>query len=247
MTPFAGFPDGALAATPIPNLFFARVLPSIDSLAELKVTLHLLWRTSPGPKNPPCVPIDELQRDGTLLGALAAEPGGPAAALTDGLRRAVERGTLLRAAITYADVEREVVAPNTSRGRRGLAALRGRAAEASAPPTPSLPPSPASARPPIFELYEQNVGLVQPLIAEELRAAAELYPAAWIEDAFHQAVAYNRRNWRYIRRILERWATEGKNGSDAPPWGRVAGQAAATAPRRQWTQNVGAGDKLPDL
>ena len=50
MSRFVGFPDGALAATPIPNLFFARVLPEIDSLAELKLTLHVLWRTSPGPR-----------------------------------------------------------------------------------------------------------------------------------------------------------------------------------------------------
>ena len=35
MTPFAGFPDGALAATPIPNLFFARLLPVVRHLVSL--------------------------------------------------------------------------------------------------------------------------------------------------------------------------------------------------------------------
>ena len=62
----------------------------------------------------------------------------------------------------------------------------------------------------IFELYEQNVGLLTPLLVEELREAAESYPPEWIEEAFREAVGYNRRNWRYVRRILENWATQGR-------------------------------------
>ena len=65
-------------------------------------------------------------------------------------------------------------------------------------------------RPTIYELYEQNVGLLTPLLVEELREAAETYPAEWIEEAFREAVGYNRRNWRYVRRILENWATQGR-------------------------------------
>ncbi|QBD80891.1 DnaD domain protein [Ktedonosporobacter rubrisoli] len=65
-------------------------------------------------------------------------------------------------------------------------------------------------RPNIFVLYEQNVGLLSPLIAEELKDAAERYPAEWIEDAFREAVQQNKRKWSYIRAILRRWETEGK-------------------------------------
>jgi DNA replication protein len=246
VTPFAGFPDGALAATPIQNLFFARLLPEIGSLAELKVTLHVLWRTSAGPRNPSWLSLDELKRDATLLGGLAEQPGGPGAALLAGLAAAADRGTILRTTVTYADVEREVVAPNTARGRRGLATLRARAGGDPAPEIVAPPSAPASARPPIFDLYEQNVGLVQPLIADELRAAAELYPGAWIEDAFHQAVAYNRRSWRYVKRILERWATEGRQSSDATP-GRRAASNPQASPRREWVETYRPGERLPDL
>ena len=52
-------------------------------------------------------------------------------------------------------------------------------------------------RPNIFGLYEQNVGLLQPLIVEELREAEKTYPRNWIEDAFRIAVERNVRNWRY--------------------------------------------------
>jgi DnaD/phage-associated family protein len=73
-----------------------------------------------------------------------------------------------------------------------------------------LAPVVALPRPGIYDLYEQNFGLLTPLVTEVVREAERQYPPEWIEDAFREAVAYNRRNWRYIRRILENWATEGR-------------------------------------
>jgi DnaD/phage-associated family protein len=65
-------------------------------------------------------------------------------------------------------------------------------------------------RPNIFVLYEQNIGLLSPLIAEDLKDAADQYPAEWIEAAFREAVQHNKRKWTYIRAILRRWETEGR-------------------------------------
>ena len=74
---------------------------------------------------------------------------------------------------------------------------------------------PADSRQPsavnIFVLYEQNIGMITPMIAEELQEADKLYPPGWIEEAFKEAVTLNKRSWRYIARILERWASEGKD------------------------------------
>ena len=39
-------------------------------------------------------------------------------------------------------------------------------------------------RPNIFALYEQNIGLLTPLIAEDLKDAINHYPEEWIEAAF---------------------------------------------------------------
>ncbi|MGI8589246.1 MAG: DnaD domain-containing protein [Chloroflexia bacterium] len=63
----------------------------------------------------------------------------------------------------------------------------------------------------IFELYEQNIGVITPLLAEQLAEAERTYPSAWIEDAFTEAVSYNKRNWKYVSRILENWAAKGKD------------------------------------
>jgi DNA replication protein len=65
-------------------------------------------------------------------------------------------------------------------------------------------------RPNIFVLYEQNIGLLSPLIADELKDAADHFPMEWIETAFREAVQHNKRKWSYIRAILRRWETEGR-------------------------------------
>jgi DNA replication protein len=66
----------------------------------------------------------------------------------------------------------------------------------------------------IFALYEQNIGMITPMIAEELKEADKIYPPQWIEEAFKEAVTLNKRSWRYIARILERWASEGKDSGE---------------------------------
>jgi DnaD/phage-associated family protein len=66
----------------------------------------------------------------------------------------------------------------------------------------------------VFALYEQNIGMITPMIAEELKEAEKIYPPQWIEEAFKEAVTLNKRSWKYIARILERWASEGKDSGE---------------------------------
>ena len=66
----------------------------------------------------------------------------------------------------------------------------------------------------VFALYEQNIGIITPMIAEELKEAGKLYPTQWIEEAFKEAVTLNKRSWKYIAHILERWASEGKDSGE---------------------------------
>jgi len=43
MQGFNGFPDGQLKTIALPALFFSELLPIIDDLAELRVTLYAFW------------------------------------------------------------------------------------------------------------------------------------------------------------------------------------------------------------
>ncbi len=215
MRPFAGFPPGGMKSTPVPNLVFSELLPQIEDLAELKVTLHVFWVLYQKKGFPRFVTLRELLDDGTLLLGLKGGGRAPEEALREGLGLAVARGTLLHLETELSGVEQELYFVNTDQSRKAVAKLRsgeldiGQVVLGGSGASTAVPE-----RPNIFTLYEQNVGLLTPLLAEELSEAERLYPAPWIEDAFRQAVAYNRRSWQYIRRILERWAVEGKKDEE---------------------------------
>jgi DnaD/phage-associated family protein len=203
---FSGFPAGKLEVTPLPNLFFSELLPTIDDLAELKVTLHLFWLLAH--RKTPYVRASELRADRTLLQSLNTAN----VTLEDALARAVARGTVLR----YDHADDPLYFLNTERGRRALEKI-----ERENPPRANLVPEPVTPqeRPNIFALYEQNIGLLTPLIVEELKEAEREYPSDWIAEAIRLAVEHNKRNWRYARAILERWKTEGRDaGKKKKTW-----------------------------
>ena len=211
MKGFAGFPSGRLRATRIPSLFFSELLPAIDTLAELKVTLYCFWLAGRRPHFPPGVRRAELLADEGLLAGLAEPERDAVEALQEGLERAVARGTLIHVTMETGGRSEDWYFLNTESGRAAVERLRrgdwGELAEV-APTAVRLEVE----RPNIFVLYEQNIGLLQPMIAEELREAEQRYPPDWIEEAFREAARMNKRNWRYVQAILERWATEGRNG-----------------------------------
>ena len=66
-----------------------------------------------------------------------------------------------------------------------------------------------SIRPPIFAIYEQEIGPLTPMISEELQQAEKDYLPGWVEDAIHEAAIHNKRSWKYIDVILKRWKADG--------------------------------------
>jgi DnaD/phage-associated family protein len=75
---------------------------------------------------------------------------------------------------------------------------------------PSLSVPLQTERPNIFTLFEQNIGFLGTSIVEEIKDALDLYPEEWVEAAIHEAAVHNKRSWSYIRAILRRWETEGR-------------------------------------
>jgi DNA replication protein len=230
---FAGFPDGRLQATVLPNLFFSELLGAIDDLGELKVILYVFWRLGQRKRYPPYLTRRELEADAVLRAGLAGQGEG---ALGRGLDRAVERQVLLRRSIEWRGQAEECYFLNAASGRRAVRDLESGRLDLGQVVLHEEP-SGRTDRPDVYRLYEQNVGMLTPLIVEELGEAERRYPGEWIEEAFRQAVTYNRRNWKYVQRILERWAAEGKD--DAPP-GRGPGPPAPARPiRRPSSRSLG--------
>ncbi len=209
---FAGFPEGRVRLTPVPDPFFTELLPQIDHLGELKVTLYAFWALARQRGSRRFLRQEDLTADRRLLVSLAAPGLSPQEALQEALERAVARGTLLRVVRQEADGDAAYYFLNSPRGRaaaRGLAEGAWRPEEA---PDPAL--SLERARPNIFVLYEQNIGPLTPLIAEALQEAEDTYPASWIEEAFRIAVENNVRKWSYIQAILEDWHAKGKDARE---------------------------------
>lgn len=218
MRHFDGFPAGRTRFTPIPDLFFTELLATIDDLDELRVVLFMFWSLNRQRGYPRYMMLEELEGESILIQALAPEglEGEEARdeaieALHRALERCVKRGALLR--MTVINQEREAVYffANTPQGRKAVRQVRegelvlettGYVREARLP---------VAQKANIFELYERNIGLLQPVLADELREAEDTYPADWIVDAFRIAAEGNARRWSYIRSILERWEREGKD------------------------------------
>lgn len=211
MQGFPGFPAGKLTTTPVPNLFFSELLPLIDNLAELKVVLHLFWLIGKKRGALRYARLDELLRDRRLLDGLATPKLSGEDVLRDALERAVARGALLRTEVMRGRETEEWYMINSAHGREVLERLASGELDLADDSGEDIQLQ--TERPTIFALYEQNIGLLTPMIADELRDAERHFPAEWIADAFREAVLRNKRSWKYVLAILERWRTEGRGGT----------------------------------
>ncbi len=204
---FNGFPD-RVRSIPAPAPLFGTLLEQIDDIAELKCLLRVIWLLQQKKGYPRFVTHSEALADRALTTSI-----GSADAVSHALDASVRRGTLAMAIIENEGREDRLYALNSDRDRRALAGVTSDAfvvGHSRTEPTPE-PWDANTERPNVFALYESNIGMLSPMIADELKAAEELYPTDWIEDAFREAALQNVRNWRYIVRILESWEREGRS------------------------------------
>jgi len=212
MKEFTGFP-AKTQFTPIPNVFFSNLLPQISDIAELKITLHIFWLLYPRKGYPRFTTYRELLSNTSLMSSLREGEKPPDEVLRNALEMAIKRGTILHIVLVIDGATEDVYFINTESDRQVVAkiqngelVLAGLKAGGQAYPDVETEPLPD-----IFTLYEQNIGMLTPMIAEELREAEKLYPEAWIRDAIKEAVTHGKRKWSYISAILERWVVEGKS------------------------------------
>ncbi len=198
---------------PIPSSFFERFMPRIRDIVALKILLTVYRVVDTLNADAPFVSEEEMFSDRSLIQGvrLAGSNREP----TDEIRRGIEilmaHDAIARLCVEEDDEESYWLMPKDSANMQRLAEyVRGERPFPYRASRSSATTRVAVERPNVFRLYEQNIGVLTPLIADQLIEAIELYPEHWIEDAIGEAVSLNRRNWRYIQRILERWGTEGR-------------------------------------
>ncbi len=210
----SGFPRDT-RYIPVPSPLLGELLREVQSIEELKCTLRVVGMVHQRRSRGSAVSVAELMADPVLVEALADRPGGARDATMRGVAEAVARGTLLQSGDGDAQSSDAFLFINDEPGRQALSrTARGGAASYAVEDVPAVGAA-TDSRPNIFTLYEENIGLLEsPLLAEELKEAEETYPQSWMEEAFKEAVTHNHRSWRYIARILERWAAEGKSNGE---------------------------------
>ena len=207
-TIYKGFPR-KVRYLPVPAPLLESLLEEIDDLAELKCTLRVIAMLHVKKGHPRFVTLGELQADRTLTRSLGQDGDSASQSIEQGMAKAVRRGTIAVASVEESGARQQLFTLNTEVNRTTLEKFAEGATQVSPLPV-SEPWVEPEDTPNIFALYEQNVGMLSPMIADELREAEELYPVEWISEAIREAVGLNKRSWRYISRILERWEHEGR-------------------------------------
>lgn len=220
---FSGFPHG-VHATSIPDPVLGILLEQIDDLAELKVTLRGFWLAKQKKGALRTVSHSEFLNDKVLVEGLRGIDTSPQETIQRGLALAVKRHTFLVFKSNPTRPDTTVYAVNTESDRRALSRLQASDKSSLTETTresthannydETYAQTSKNTKLNIFGLYENNIGTISPILAEDLKEAEDLYPWPWIGEAFQIAVTQNKRSWAYISAILRRWVDEGKDNGE---------------------------------
>ena len=208
MDSFKGFSLNKDLATSIPPEFFSVFLPRITDLFELKTVLYLFWYFENTEGEFPYFTPRQLEQDPLFLSGLGSSNDEQISNLQHSIQLA-EKDKIIFKATDHNLGETPVFFLNTSKGRQGLELLQNGSLKLQLENEFLVKLTKAS--PNIFKLYEENFGLITPIIAETLTELEESYPQEWIEEAFIEAIKNNVRKLRYVEVILKNWQEEGKH------------------------------------
>jgi DNA replication protein len=211
MKHFGGFPV-KMRFTTVPDIFFSHVMPDIEDIAELKTTLIVLQLLYKKRGYPRFTTLWELASHAGLGKTPDQEGKTFEENLKSTLQKAVDRGTILHLALVTESGEQDLYFLNTDADRQVMTKLMN--GEIALPGLEKAVPKQelaAGELPDAFTLYEDNIGMITPMIAEEIREAQKRFPEMWLRDAIKEAANQNKRKWSYIAAILERWSAEGRS------------------------------------
>ena len=168
---FQGFQESKKRFSALPDQFFSELLPAIDDLNELKVTIYLLWNAYTQGDFGTAFRLADVLLDQRFLDGLQSEGVEIEACVAQALEKAVGRGSLIEAADPGSGEALYFI--NSPRGRQA-AALLNQSGESLA--HTDVKPTLERIQANIFQLYEENIGTLTPLIADALRDAQGKLP-----------------------------------------------------------------------
>ncbi len=216
MSSFQGFLDGT-RYTQVPNLLLGTLLEKIEDICILKCVFRVLWLHSQKTGFPKFLGYEDISNDTTIRAVMSADIDKGGRSLYDVLDEIVSMNILIGINIHMDQGPEEIYMPNTQEGRRAVHYFKSQGLYMEHPERARDLQSETVPKPNIFSLYEDNIGIIGHIVAEELKEAETQYPSTWIDAAFREAVLNNKRSWRYVEAILKGWSREGKGRSNGEP------------------------------
>ena len=209
MDSFKGFLANKDQATPIPAEFFSSILPRISNIYELKTILYILWYLDHVELEYPYITLEQLRKDKLFLSGMGPTESEQIENLHQSIQKAVEYKVILDVQEELNTGKPSIYLVNNQLGIQALKLLENGSLRIM--PESDSPVKLGSAKPNTYQLYEENIGIITPIIADSLKDLEEIYPLEWIEEAIKEAIKNNVRKLRYIEVILKNWQEEGKD------------------------------------
>ncbi len=196
-----GFPlPDDFATTRVPNAVLGRVLSTIDDADEVKMILRAIWLLEHQRGYPRYITRDDLRRDRVLSVAIAVQSDFDRI-----LKSVIERGVFVEVSIN----DNTCLMLNTASARR---------ASIEVPSTTDILnkdnnnweiPAASTRHADAFRAYEENIGILSPMIRQSILAALEDFTDEDITRAVRIAVENESRSWSFVAGILRRWTRDG--------------------------------------
>ena len=196
---------------PFPVQLFTEILPRLHNESQLRATLYTWYAIMSKGSGQRYVYLSQLLTDPVLL-SWFTHLGGKNG-IQRGLDQSCREGIFLQLQIGEDD---KILAPNDESGARLITDMKS---ESVAHHNQSRDSSPETnyertVVSNVVEKYENEIGMLTPVIADMIAIAEQMYPTTWILEALDIAAQSNARSWKYVTAILARWKNEGKNNDN---------------------------------
>ena len=199
------FPLGDdFGSTRVPNAVLSAVLDQVAESETVKLILRAVWLLEHRRGFPASITVNELRQDRVLLRALKTQERFDAA-----LDHSLNLGVLIKFQLNNADA----LMLNTVSATRQVEHAKGKKSEdveddGWGDSVGSDMPNDA------FRSYEENIGILSPMIRENITASLQDFSDEDIIEAIKIAVENESRSWSFIAGVLRRWARDGVPKND---------------------------------
>ncbi len=199
MNRFTGFPAGKTRTIRLPESFFQSVFPMLETSLEIKTALLAFWLLEQQEGTSRFLRLDDFIQPPAWFNENSKTK------IKNAVQKLVDIGLLLTALPEgYTET---LYFLNSERGKALSQAYQN---GVWSPGEDSTGLNVDRERRTVYQLYEENIGPLTPLIADALQDAVKTYSEDWIAEAIQIAVENNVRRWKYVEAILASWKKEGR-------------------------------------